>query len=65
MRVIRLENSGRVYTSNVYLVLGDWSGMDDDFTVFQVNYRSISRTEFTAQDTIGELVFDFVLYGPA
>lgn len=29
MRVILLENSGRIYSSNVYLVLGDWSGVSD------------------------------------
>lgn len=29
MRVILLENSGQIYTSNVYLVLGNWSGLGD------------------------------------
>jgi hypothetical protein len=27
--VMRLEDSGRMYTANVHLVLGDWSGLDD------------------------------------
>ena len=36
MRVIRLEDSGLVYTSNVYLVLGDWSGMSDVNTLVDV-----------------------------
>ncbi len=29
MRVIMLENSGLIYTSNVYLVLGNWSALGD------------------------------------
>src|ERR1035437_992613 len=36
MRVILLENSGRIYSSNVYLVLGDWSGMADVNTLIDV-----------------------------
>ena len=36
MRVILLENSGRIYTSNVYLVLGDWSGISDVNTLVDV-----------------------------
>ena len=36
MRVIPLENSGSVYTSNVYLVLGDWSAIGDVNTLVDV-----------------------------
>ena len=36
MRVILLENSGRIYSSNVYLVLGDWSGVSDVNTLVDV-----------------------------
>jgi hydroxyacylglutathione hydrolase len=36
MRVIRLANSGLVYTSNVYLVLGDWSAIGDVNTLIDV-----------------------------
>ena len=36
MRVILLQNSGRTYSSNAYLVLGDWSGMSDVNTLVDV-----------------------------
>ena len=36
MRVILLKNSGLIYSSNVYLVLGDWSGMSDVNTLIDV-----------------------------
>ena len=36
MRVVTLENSGRVYTSNVYLVLGDRSQLEDVNTLVDV-----------------------------
>jgi glyoxylase-like metal-dependent hydrolase (beta-lactamase superfamily II) len=36
VRVILLENSGRIYTSNAYLVLGDWSGVSDVNTLVDV-----------------------------
>jgi glyoxylase-like metal-dependent hydrolase (beta-lactamase superfamily II) len=36
VRVILLENSGRIYSSNVYLVLGDWSGVSDVNTLVDV-----------------------------
>ena len=36
MRVVTLDNSGELYTSQVYLVLGDWSGMGDVNTLVDV-----------------------------
>ena len=36
MRVMLLENSGRIYSSNVYLLLGDWSGISDVNTLVDV-----------------------------
>jgi glyoxylase-like metal-dependent hydrolase (beta-lactamase superfamily II) len=36
VRVILLENSGRIYSSNVYLVLGDWSAISDVNTLIDV-----------------------------
>ena len=36
MRVIRLKDSGLIYSSNVYLVLGNWSGMSDVNTLVDV-----------------------------
>jgi glyoxylase-like metal-dependent hydrolase (beta-lactamase superfamily II) len=36
VRVISLEGSGNTYTSNVYLVLGSWSGLDDVNTLVDV-----------------------------
>ena len=36
MRVIRLEDSGLIYSSNAYLVLGNWSGMSDVNTLVDV-----------------------------
>ena len=36
MRVIRLQDSGLLYTSNVYLVLGNWSGISDVNTLVDV-----------------------------
>ena len=36
MRVILLQNSGLIYTSNVYLLLGDWSGISDVNTLVDV-----------------------------
>jgi glyoxylase-like metal-dependent hydrolase (beta-lactamase superfamily II) len=36
VRVILLENSGRIYSSNAYLVLGDWSGIGDVNTLIDV-----------------------------
>ena len=36
MRVILLENSGQVYSCNVYLVLGDWSRIGDVNTLVDV-----------------------------
>ena len=36
MRVMLLENSGRMYSSNVYLVLGDWSRVSDVNTLVDV-----------------------------
>ena len=34
MRIVMLENSGRVYTSQVYVALGDASRLADLNTVF-------------------------------
>ena len=36
MRVIPLDGSGDTYTSNVYLVLGTWSGLEDVNTLVDV-----------------------------
>ena len=36
MRVLTLEGSGRIYTSRVYLVLGDWSSLEDVNTLVDV-----------------------------
>ena len=36
MRIVTLENSGRMYTSHVYLVLGDTSRLDDVNTLVDV-----------------------------
>ena len=36
MRIVTLENSGRIYTSQVYLVLGDASRMEDVNTLVDV-----------------------------
>ena len=36
MRVILLENSGLLYSSNAYLVLGDWSAIGDVNTLIDV-----------------------------
>ena len=36
MRVLRLENSGLIYSCNVYLVLGDWSKISDVNTLVDV-----------------------------
>lgn len=36
MRVILLENSGLIYSCNVYLVLGDWSKISDVNTLIDV-----------------------------
>ncbi|MFP5204943.1 MAG: hypothetical protein ACLGP3_05075 [Acidobacteriota bacterium] len=36
MRILRLEYSGRVYTSQVYLVLGDTNQLEDVNTLFDV-----------------------------
>jgi glyoxylase-like metal-dependent hydrolase (beta-lactamase superfamily II) len=36
MRIITLENSGKVYTSQVYLVLGSFSGLEDVNTLVDV-----------------------------
>lgn len=36
MRILRLGNSGATYTSNVYLLLGDWSGIGDVNTLIDV-----------------------------
>jgi glyoxylase-like metal-dependent hydrolase (beta-lactamase superfamily II) len=36
VRVILLKNSGQVYSCNVYLVLGDWSGVSDVNTLIDV-----------------------------
>ena len=29
MRILRLRTTGRIYTSNVYLIRGDWKGLSD------------------------------------
>ncbi len=36
MRVMRLEGSGRIYSSNVYLVRGDWNALADVNTLVDV-----------------------------
>ena len=36
MRIVTLENSGRIYTSQVYLVLGDTSRLEDVNTLVDV-----------------------------
>ena len=36
MRIVTLENSGEVYTSQVYLVLGDSSRLEDVNTLVDV-----------------------------
>ena len=36
MRVFMLEDSGQIYTCRVYLVLGDWSSMEDVNTLVDV-----------------------------
>jgi glyoxylase-like metal-dependent hydrolase (beta-lactamase superfamily II) len=36
VRVILLQNSARIYSSNVYLVLGEWSGIHDVNTLVDV-----------------------------
>ena len=36
MRIVMLENSGQVYTSQVYLVLGDASRLEDVNTLVDV-----------------------------
>ena len=45
MRIVTLENSGELYTSQVYLVLGDASRIEDVNTLVDVGQDGILRTD--------------------
>ena len=36
MRILRLRATGRIYSSNVYLITGDWKGLSDPNTLVDV-----------------------------
>lgn len=62
MRVILLANSGLVYTSNVYLVLGDWSAIGDVNTLVDVGRdRAILDSLAKAPTGVGKRAVEQVL----
>jgi hypothetical protein len=36
MKILKIKDSGALYTSNVYLVLGEWNAIDDVNTLVDV-----------------------------
>ena len=62
MRVMLLKNSGRIYSSNVYLVLGDWSAIADVNTLVDVGRDPAVLDAFAQAPTgVGKTAVEQVL----
>jgi len=51
MRVISLKKSARIYSSNIYLVLGDWNHINDVNTVVDVGANGAAMEELEKLST--------------
>lgn len=62
MKIISVQGSGRIYTSNVYLVLGDWNRIQDINTLVDVGSDPAILDQLEAMHTgVGKKKIDQVV----